>query len=110
MVKRKPSLVVVLVTAPNLRVARRMACGAVTAHLAACVNLLPGLESQYRWQGRIETGREVLMLFKTSQARVAALQKLVVAQHPYDTPEFVVLPVGATNRRYGNWWRLALGS
>ena len=70
----------------------------------ACVNLIPGLESHYWWQGKIEAGKEVLMLLKTTRPRLAALKKLVLSKHPYDTAEFVVLPVSAGAKRYLEWW------
>jgi periplasmic divalent cation tolerance protein len=94
---------VVLVTAPNLKTARSLAQSAVRARLAACANLLPGLESHYWWQGRIEQSAEVLIIFKTSRLKLAALERHVLARHPYDTPEFVALPVAAGARRYLDW-------
>ena len=95
--------VVVLVTAPDLKTARQLATGALRARLAACANLLPKIESHYWWQGKLEAGTEVLLLFKTTRARLSALEKFILAHHPYDTPEFMVLPVAAGNRRYLEW-------
>ena len=97
------SFAVALVTTPNLRVARRVARAALEANLAACANLVPGLESHYWWQGKLERGAEVLILFKTTRARLGALEKCVLVHHPYDTPEFVVLDVAKGNRRYLDW-------
>jgi periplasmic divalent cation tolerance protein len=94
---------VVLVTAPDLKTARALAKAALTARLIACANLVPQLESHYWWQGKIESAAEVLLLMKTTRARVAALEKLVLARHPYDTPEFVVLSVAAGSRKYLDW-------
>ncbi len=94
---------VVLVTAPDLKVARRLARGALRARLVACANLIPRIESHYWWQGRIEKGAEVLILFKTTRGKLAALEKFILAGHPYDTPEFVVLPLAAGTRRYLDW-------
>ena len=95
---------IVLVTAPNLKTARRLARAALDARLIACANLVPKIESHYRWQGRVEQSAEVLLVLKTSQRRLAALERLVLAKHPYDTPEFVVLnPVDGT-KRYLAWW------
>jgi periplasmic divalent cation tolerance protein len=94
---------VVLVTAPNLRTARSLAKAALAARLIACANLVPRLESHYGWQGKLESAAEVLLLMKTTRSRVAALEKLVLARHPYDTPEFVVLPITAGSRRYLDW-------
>src|SRR5437868_5096520 len=91
---------VVLVTAPDLKTARRLAKVALKARLAACVNLIPGIESHYWWRGKIESGPEVLLLLKTVTSRLAALERLLVASHPYDTAEFVVLSVTRGNQRY----------
>ena len=91
-------------TAPNLKTARALARAALEARLVACVNLIPDLESHYWWQGKLETGSEVLMLLKTTRPNLSALQKLILSNHPYDTAEFVVLPVAAGARRYLAWW------
>jgi periplasmic divalent cation tolerance protein len=93
-----------LVTAPDLKTARKLARAVLSARLVACVNLVPALESHYWWQGKIETGAEVLMLLKTTARRVTALEKLIIAQHPYETPEFVVLSIETGNKRYCEWW------
>ncbi len=104
---KKNKFALVLVTAPNLKTARRLARAALQARLAACVNLVPGIESHYWWQGKIELGTEVLMVFKTTTARLAALEKLIVANHPYDTPEFIALSISRGNKRYLDWLRKA---
>jgi periplasmic divalent cation tolerance protein len=94
---------VVLVTAPDLKTARALAEAALQAHLIACANLIPRIESHYRWQGKIESGTEVLLVLKTQKSKLLALEKLILAGHPYDTPEFLVLPLNAGNRRYLDW-------
>lgn len=94
---------IVFVTAPNLRTARRLARAALAARLIACANLVPKVESHYWWQGRMERSAEVLLVMKTTQARLAALEKLVLVNHPYDTPEFVVLNLAGGNRKYLAW-------
>ena len=93
----------VLVTAPDLKTARALARAALSARLVACANLVPRLESHYWWQGKLESGTEVLLLLKTERGKLAALEKLVVDRHPYDTPEFLALPLVAGNRRYLAW-------
>ena len=92
-----------LVTAPDLKTARRLAKAALEARLIACANLIPKIESHYRWQGKLERSGEVLMILKTSNRCLAALEKLIVAQHPYDTPEFVVVTLNRGNQRYLDW-------
>jgi periplasmic divalent cation tolerance protein len=94
---------VVLVTAPDLKTARALARAALEARLIACANLVPRVESHYWWQGRLERSAEVLLVLKTTRARLAALEKLVLARHPYDTPEFLVLPLQAGAARYLAW-------
>ncbi len=101
--KRTPKPVLVLVTAPDAEVARRLARMALETRLIACANLLPKLESHYWWQGRIESSQEVLMLLKTTRPCLRALQAQVLANHPYDTAEFVVLPLVDGSPRYLDW-------
>ena len=94
---------IVLVTAPDLKTARALANAALSARLIACANLVPKVESHYRWQGNIESSSEVLLILKTTKSRLTALEKLVFAKHPYDTPEFLVLPLRAGSDKYLNW-------
>lgn len=93
----------VLVTTPNLRVARKLAGAVLDARLAACANLVPGLESHYVWQGKRERTREVLMVMKTTRRQLAALEALILELHPYDTPEVIALPLNQGNVRYLKW-------
>jgi periplasmic divalent cation tolerance protein len=91
---------IVLVTAPDLKTARALAKGALQARLIACANLIPRIESHYWWQGKIESGAEILLILKTQKSKLAALEKLILARHPYDTPEFLILPLSAGNKKY----------
>jgi periplasmic divalent cation tolerance protein len=95
--------VVVLVTAPDLKTARVLANAALQVRLVACANLISGVESHYWWNGKIESGAEVLIIFKTLKSRLAALEKLILARHPYDTPEILALPLSAGTRKYLDW-------
>jgi len=97
------SFAVVLVTVPDLKTARALAKVVLCDHLAACVNIVPGIESHYWWQGKLERGAELLLVLKTVKSRLAALEEAILAHHPYDTPEFVVLPLVAGNLRYLDW-------
>jgi periplasmic divalent cation tolerance protein len=99
---------VVLVTAPDLRAARKLARAALQARLIACANLVPRIESHYWWQGKIQSGDEILLILKTTKSRLSALEKLIISKHPYDTPEFLVLEVKAGNRRYLAWLEASL--
>jgi periplasmic divalent cation tolerance protein len=101
--KSAAKFAIVLVTAPDLKTARALAKAALQARLIACANLVPKIESHYWWQGKIESGAEVLLVLKTQKSKLAALEKLILARHPYDTPEFLVLPVNAGSKKYLDW-------
>jgi periplasmic divalent cation tolerance protein len=101
--KTATSFAIVLVTVPNLKTARALARSVLSARLVACANLVPKLESHYWWRGKIESGAEVLMILKTRKSKLVALEKLILAGHPYDTPEFLVLPLNAGSKKYLDW-------
>ncbi len=94
---------IIFVTAPEIGVARKLASGVLENRLAACVNLVPGVESHYWWEGKVCQESEVLMVLKTTQEKLAALEAFVLAEHPYDTPEFVALKIEAGSARYLDW-------
>lgn len=94
---------VILITAPSLESARQIARLLVEKRLAACVNLLPGVTSIYRWEGQVQEDAEVLLICKTQRARLAVLQEEVKAIHPYQVPEILALPVVAGLDAYLNW-------
>lgn len=100
---KRPTAYLVFVTAPDSKTARRLAQAALKAKLAACVNLVPRLESHYWWHGKIESGAEVLMIFKTTATCRSRLQKLVLEKHPYDNPEFVTFRVASGSPAYLDW-------
>ena len=95
--------VVVLTTLPPDADGPAFARGLVEERLAACVNLLPIMESVYRWEGDIEQESERQVVIKTTRERVAALWDRVRELHPYDVPEFLVLPVVDGNDAYLRW-------
>ncbi len=94
---------VVLVTAPDLKTGRKVARAALAARLVACANLVPRIESHYWWHGKLECSAEALLVMKTTTTHLRKLEALVIAQHPYDTPEFIVLPIVRGNKRYLTW-------
>jgi len=94
---------IVLVTAPNLKTARVLAHAALGAKCVACANLIPKLESHFWWRGKLEQSTEILILFKTTKGKLAALEKLILTKHPYDTAEFIVLPLDSGTPRYLDW-------
>jgi len=101
--KSAANFAIVLVTAPDLKTARTLAKAALKSKLIACANLIPRIESHYWWQGKIESGAEVLLVLKTTKSKLAALEKLILARHPYDTPEFLVLPLSVGSKKYLDW-------
>jgi len=93
----------IFVTVSDIAVARKLATGILRNRLAACVNLVPGVESHYWWEGELCQEAEVLMVLKTTGEKLAALEAFVLAEHPYDTPEFVALKIEAGSARYLDW-------
>lgn len=75
----------------------------VDAQACACVNIVPGLQSIYRWQGQIEHDSETLLLIKTTQAGYAQLEALIQQHHPYDVPEIIALPISHGSKDYLTW-------
>ncbi len=94
---------VAISTAPDAETGARIAQVLVEERLAACVNVVPGIRSIYRWQGAIEDDREVLLLIKTRAERIDALAERLSALHPYEVPELLALPVDAGLDRYLQW-------
>ena len=100
--------VVVLLTAANGEEAVRLADMLIGAHLAACVQILPEMESVYRWQGKIERQPEVLLLAKTMRSKFEELEKQVRALHSYETPEIIAIPIVAGSTPYLEWLRASV--
>jgi len=75
----------------------------VDSHLAACVNILPGMRSIYRWKGGVQHDEEALLLIKTVESRFEALRELILAQHPYELPEVIGVRWGAAHEPYRQW-------
>ncbi|MDZ7780862.1 MAG: divalent-cation tolerance protein CutA [Gemmatimonadota bacterium] len=96
---------VVLITAPDTDVAERVGRVLVDEHLAACVNLVPGVTSLFRWEGSVEKEAEVLMVVKSTSDGFERLRRRVIELHPYDSPEVIELPVGGGDERYLAWVR-----
>lgn len=95
------ALLCVMVSAPTAA-ADLLACGIVEQQLAACVQVT-ATRSCYRWQGKIETADESLLLIKTTQAAFLALEQWVCRNHPYEVPEILALPVVNVHSPYGDW-------
>lgn len=95
--------IVVMMTAGSGEEAARLAEMLVGSHLAACVQILPKIESVYRWEGKIERQAEVLLLAKTTNAKLEELEREVRALHSYKTPEIIALPITAGSAPYVAW-------
>ena len=97
------SLIVVLVTVPDSESASKVSESLVGRRLAACVNVVSGIQSVYRWQGNIEQSPELLLIIKTKRELFADLEREILALHPYDTPEIVALSMTEVLDKYGQW-------
>jgi len=95
--------VVILVTAPDIKVAKALAAAVLEARLAACANVVPKVETFFWWEDKLQKADETQVVFKTTTARLADLEKLVNEKHPYDTPEFLVLPTMGGSEGYLDW-------
>ena len=101
---------VVLITFPMDADVRRFASTLVGEGCAACVNILPEVASVYRWEGRVEEARERQLLVKTRRILVERLRRRIRELHPYDTPEFLVMPVVDGDPRYLAWIEAVTGA
>jgi periplasmic divalent cation tolerance protein len=99
------NVVMGLVTCSSRAEAQKVAKAVLMKKLAACVNIVSGLESHYWWHGKLESAREWLLLIKTTRGRTSAVTSTVKAAHSYDVPEIVFLPIVAGERRYLGWLR-----
>ena len=95
--------IAILCTAPDAASAERIAGALLEQRLAACVNLVPGLTSYFRWEGKVQREAEVLMIIKTRRARFDAVAACVKASHPYTVPELIALAVDSSTPDYLAW-------
>ena len=101
--------IVILSTCANAEDAERIARVLVEARVAACVNVLPGVRSFYRWEGEVEDEAEFLLVIKSSRAHFDALRSTLEKAHPYEVPEIIALPIIAGAPNYLNWLQASLG-
>ncbi len=95
--------IMILNTCPSPEIAERVSHALVSKRFAACVNRIAGVQSTYRWQGKVQTDNETLLLIKTTQARYAEVQARIVALHPYELPEVIAVEAAAGLDRYLAW-------
>jgi len=98
-------VLVILVTAANQEEARKIGKGMVNAKLAACANIIPRIQSIYRWKGKVVKAQEVLIILKSTRPRYRALEKAIKTMHTYETPEIIGLPVIEGLDQYIGWVR-----
>jgi len=103
-------MLVIMCTCPDEAMASELASGLVEGRLAACVNILPGIRSTYRWQGETCNDVEVLMVIKSLACRYQELESWLLQNHPYDTPEIVALPVSRVSDGYLEWIGSSIGA
>jgi periplasmic divalent cation tolerance protein len=96
-------ILLALSTFPDADTARRISNQLVTEKFAACANILPAVESIYRWKGKIENAGEVIVFFKTTTDRQTAFQEKLRLLHPYDVPEIIFIPVAGGLPAYLRW-------
>lgn len=95
--------IVIISNVPNIETAQALAQELVGKKLAACVNILPGVQSVYRWQGKVEQAQEISLFIKTRRACYAAVETAIGALHPYELPEIIALPIIGGLPKYLEW-------
>ena len=95
--------IVVLVTCPDKEIGRKIAKSLVEEKLAACINIVDGLNSIYYWQGKVEDDSEVLLIIKTRKDHCEKLEKFIKENHPYSVPEIIAMPIVKGSQDYLNW-------
>lgn len=95
--------IVIFITASSRKEAGTISQGLVENKLAACVNLVPGVCSVFSWKGKIERAKEILLIAKSTKARLAKIIRFVKANHSYDVPEIIALPIIGGSTAYLEW-------
>jgi periplasmic divalent cation tolerance protein len=101
--KSARQVLVILVTTDNQEEAVKIGEEMVHAKLAACANIIPGIQSIYRWKGKVSKAQEVLLILKSTKPRYRALEKAIKEMHTYDIPEIIALPVTEGFDKYIGW-------
>ncbi len=103
--QKKADFGVALVTCSSKQEAQALACGIVEARLAACVNIVPAIESIFWWEGKLDSAQELLLIIKTRKTKFVALAHYVKTHHSYQVPEIILLPIEQGHEPYLNWIR-----
>ena len=94
---------VIFVTVPDKKQARQVANKLIKTKLAACVNIIPGVESLFSWKGKIDSAKELLLIIKSEKSKLPKIIKTVKSLHSYEVPEIIALPIIAGNKEYLRW-------
>ena len=100
---RKSEIVLVYCPCPSTAEAERLGSALIDNRLAGCINIIPGMISIYRWEGKRERSEEAVLLVKTSSERTADVRSFLEREHPYDVPAILVVPLAEVNRAYADW-------
>ncbi|THJ23784.1 MAG: divalent-cation tolerance protein CutA [Nitrospira sp. CG24D] len=99
----KSEVIIVFVTVPGLREGSRISKAILTSRLAACVNVIPGVQSMYQWKGKIVREKEAMLVMKTTRARYQKLEQKIKQLHPYEVPEVIAMPLICGSPQYIEW-------
>lgn len=99
----KSNYYIALTTCPTPEVATKLAQEVVKQQLAACVNIIPGIQSIYHWQGDVTQDSESLLIMKTQQQQLISLESLIKNHHPYEIPEFITITIDSGSQAYLDW-------
>lgn len=103
MAKTKTDIIIVLVTVPGPKEGSRISKGILTSRLAACVTLIPGVQSMYWWDGKIARAKEALLVVKTTKLNYQELERKILDLHPYEVPEIIAIPLIGGVPQYIEW-------
>lgn len=99
----KSEIIIVFVTVPGLREGSRISKAILTSRLAACVNVIPGVQSIYKWKGKIVQEKEAMLVLKTTRLRYRKLEQKIKELHPYEVPEIIAIPLICGSLQYVEW-------
>lgn len=97
------AMILVICNVPDEQVAQRVSQRVLTQRLAACVNQLPAVRSTYHWQGQLEQASEIPLWIKTTEQHFSALCQAIQAEHPYQVPEIIAVPISHALSAYADW-------
>ena len=100
---KQDKTILILITVPNQKTGEEIASHLVEKNIAACVNIIPGLTSIYKWKGKIEKDDELLLLVKTQQELFHSVEKSVLEIHPYEVPEIISIDISQGFTKYLDW-------